>query len=487
MPRPPMYDAPETSATDSQALHMLSTLHDFVDNPYGDAHDVYSVAASDEAEAIRWPATAPPATASPGNEAGLVELEFHLHNIRDVAQHVAHQLAPLAKPPPPLPTDRPKPSPPLPKPPPPLPTAGQEQPSHLPVETHADGASEHVFLTELRRQLAPPMKSPPPLRPAGREPSLPQPAGRQPLLLVKSPPPPPPPPGREPPGREPPPPPPAGQEPPPADSASEHVLLSVEDLPALRQSGQPNAQTSHDEARRWTNLFAGARAEVAAGVQADLAAEWSTWKTYIARHKNADAIVGPGVVSFTAEFIEGTFDPNRGGIPRLDLVIGQADGGYVRLHPGSKPKHDAAPIFFSSSASEHAAYEWRTPDIDGIFTPTRANQVPQTDKLCKKQIWQTIQGLIVQGLITYRPDTSTGTLRTLPLWLDITDGNLLCWRLWICNLGLHTRKVIGTGVRRAHVAMPTDDLAVFKFTRSDDSECLVNLRCTNRTLELYVA
>ena len=47
---PPMYDAPETSATDAQALHMLSTLHEVVDNPYGDAHDTYSVAASDEAE-----------------------------------------------------------------------------------------------------------------------------------------------------------------------------------------------------------------------------------------------------------------------------------------------------------------------------------------------------------------------------------------------------------------------------------------------------
>ena len=107
--------------------------------------------------------------------------------------------------------------------------------------------------------------------------------------------------------------------------------------------------------------------------------------------------------------------------------------------------------------------------------------------LGKKKIWQTIQSLIAQGLITNRLDTRTGTARTFALWLDITDGNLLCWRLWICNLGLHTRTVIGTGVRSAHIAMPTDDEAVFKFGRSDGSECLVNLRCTNRTLELYVA
>ena len=59
---------------------------------------------------------------------------------------------------------------------------------------------------------------------------------------------------------------------------------------------------------------------------------------YIAKHKNADTIVGPGVIAFTAEFIESTRDANRSGIPRLDLVIRHSDGGYVRLHPGSKQK-----------------------------------------------------------------------------------------------------------------------------------------------------
>ena len=82
--------------------------------------------------------------------------------------------------------------------------------------------------------------------------------------------------------------------------ASEHVLLTLDDLPELRRRGQPNAQTLHDEARHWTNLFGGVQAEFAAGVQADLAAQWENWKVYIAKHKNADAIVGPGVVSFTA-------------------------------------------------------------------------------------------------------------------------------------------------------------------------------------------
>ena len=122
-------------------------------------------------------------------------------------------------------------------------------------------------------------------------------------------------------------------------------------------------------------------------MQADLTAEWANWKLYIASHKYADAIVGPGVVFFTAEFIESTRDPNRGGIPRLDLVIRHSDGGYVRLHPGSKRKSDAAPRFFPGSAPEHAAYEWRTPGAGGICSAPRANLVPQVDKLGKEDIW----------------------------------------------------------------------------------------------------
>ena len=164
------------------------------------------------------------------------------------------------------------------------------------------------------------------------------------------------------------------------------------------------------------------------------------------------------------------------------------------MHPGSKPKSDALPLFFPrtapehappfspSTAPEHAAYEWRTAGASGVFTAARA--VPQIDRLGKEEIWQTIQSLIAQGLIANEPPSRTE--RTLAPWVDITDGNLLCWWLWICNLGPNTRKVIGTGVRSAHIAMPTNDEAVFKFGRADDSECLVRLRCTNRNLKVHV-
>ena len=164
------------------------------------------------------------------------------------------------------------------------------------------------------------------------------------------------------------------------------------------------------------------------------------------------------------------------------------------MHPGSKPKGDAVPQFFPrtapehappfspSTAPEHAAYEWRTAGASGVFTAARA--VPQIDRLGKEEIWQTIQSLIAQGLIANEPPSQTA--RTFAPSLDITDGNLLCWWLWICNLGQHTRTVIGTGVRSAHIAMPTGDEAVFKFGRADGSECLVRLRCTNRKLKVHV-
>ena len=56
----------------------------------------------------------------------------------------------------------------------------------------------------------------------------------------------------------------------------------------------------------------------------------------------------------------------------------------------------------------------------------------------------------------------------------------LRWWLWICNLGNFTGKVIGAGVQSAQVAMNDIDEAVFTFSRADDTECTVRLRCIRR-------
>ena len=163
-----------------------------------------------------------------------------------------------------------------------------------------------------------------------------------------------------------------------ADGASEHVLLTLNDLPDLLEKGRGRYGVLHREARAFTDRFANVDNE-AVSVQADLTSEWQNWKLYIANHKDAQKLIGPGVKAFTVEFIEGTKDPNRGGRPRLDLVIRHPDNAYWRLHPGSAPKSDAIPRFFPGSAPEHAAYEpasapepaayeWRRPGAAAIFS-----------------------------------------------------------------------------------------------------------------------
>ena len=273
----------------------------------------------------------------------------------------------------------------------------------------------------------------------------------------------------------------------------QHVLLTPEELPELRRRGQRQSRSLHDEARTWTNKLANVASEHV-GVQANLVDEWKNWKLYIATRNKAEELVGPGVVAFTAENIEGTHDPNRAGRPRLDLVLHHSDGGYVRLHPGSQPKNDAIHRYFPrqvsapeharrpASASEHAAHEWRTAGASSsTFTSERAALVPQGDRLNKNLVWKTVEQLLDEKSI---PDEQSGSK------MDLTDGQVLRWWLWICNLGNLTREVIGAGVVKAHLAMNGSDEAVFTFTRADDTECTVRLYChrrgKGRDLEVYM-
>ena len=138
---------------------------------------------------------------------------------------------------------------------------------------------------------------------------------------------------------------------------------------------------------------------------------------------------------------------------------------------------------FSRSAPEHAygcaAYEWRTAGYKGIFTAARAKTVPQTDRLGKGAVWITVQTLMAQNLIPNKADGA---------WLDITDGQMLKWWLWVSNLGPYMLRVIGTGVRKAYVAVNTQHEVVFKFVRAsaEDPFCILRLRRHGRSGELQV-
>ena len=82
------------------------------------------------------------------------------------------------------------------------------------------------------------------------------------------------------------------------------VLLAPEDLPGLRREAPRTEQVHdfHDEIRGLKDILENGALEHVDSV-VDLAVEWTNWKKYISRHKDAELIVGPGIVSFTAELI----------------------------------------------------------------------------------------------------------------------------------------------------------------------------------------
>jgi hypothetical protein len=202
--------------------------------------------------------------------------------------------------------------------------------------------------------------------------------------------------------------------------------------------------------------------------------EWPTWKHYVANLPQASEIVGPGIVSITAEFIEATADPNRRGQKRCDFVVYRADGSYWRLHPGSKPSNDATPHLFRApippaadiprGAPEHtpqASQAWMPSEMQLPFTAAQAHTVPQGDRIGKQKVWQWVQST------DFGPSGDD---------LDITSGAAFTWWLWVATLEQSHGNVVGAGILSATVTTDGHSWAQFRFTRCDDTGCLVLLR-----------
>ena len=176
----------------------------------------------------------------------------------------------------------------------------------------------------------------------------------------------------------------------------------------------------------------------------------------------AQELIGLGIVEITAEFIDGTSDPNRRGQKRLDFVLRHADGAYWRLHPGGKKKKDATPKNFPplrhevvDGAPEHAAHEWSKPRV---FTLTDAGRVPQQDRIGKKRAWE-----MLQNLPKMHP-------------LHITSGTDFKWWLWVANLAQHSEFELGAGITGAVVTECDRYAVTVVFTRVDSSQCTVTLQ-----------
>ena len=69
------------------------------------------------------------------------------------------------------------------------------------------------------------------------------------------------------------------------------------------------------------------------------------WMQYVAAHRQAFDIIGPGITRAMAMWKPRTNDNNRGGAERLDLHFFREDGTVCRVHPGGTRRGDARLIF----------------------------------------------------------------------------------------------------------------------------------------------
>ena len=104
-------------------------------------------------------------------------------------------------------------------------------------------------------------------------------------------------------------------------AATEHaqVLLRAEDIHTLRAAERAAPKRSlHKLARKALNTITEAGPN--STVDRDLGT-WFPWQSYVANHRHAHDVIGPGITSATAEFMDSTRDGNRRGQNRLDFVF----------------------------------------------------------------------------------------------------------------------------------------------------------------------
>ena len=152
------------------------------------------------------------------------------------------------------------------------------------------------------------------------------------------------------------------------------MLLGMHEVQAIVASALTEGLTRtklHDEARLALE-FVTAKIRDESTTEVDASACWVHWPAYVCMHEEHQTMIGPGIVRVTAQSIQGTKDANRQGRPRVDLVLNQLGGSYVRVHPGRHMINDAALKLSPPSASEHGASatnQWtRIWSGDGVFT-----------------------------------------------------------------------------------------------------------------------
>ena len=205
------------------------------------------------------------------------------------------------------------------------------------------------------------------------------------------------------------------------------VLLTVEDLQALRTSPHGN----HKEARELLQKCAkDTEAETI-----DLTLVWEHWRAYIAKHKQSEEIVGPGVVSLKAERIPNSFDPNRFGAKRVDFFVHRIDGTAVRLHPGTTRANDAKIVVVPAKVV--------------LNTLDELALIPQIDRVSCHDAFN--------RLVKHPIDDN-----------DLTDGSRFPWPRFVANLGRLAPVVMGEGsISKVRLADIESDKVSLELTRSN--------------------
>ncbi len=270
--------------------------------------------------------------------------------------------------------------------------------------------------------------------------------------------------------------PPASLPPAPGTQASEDPGLSVADVP--RYSGG-DYKSLHRQARAALNNLYAIRLQEAVAPGFD-------WREYVCAHPASRQLVGPGIQSFVAEPIAGTRDPNRGGDPRIDFVLQHVDGWVARLHPGRRPREDAAVYWFHPGAFAREGQTsgvgagmyvssvaqtspvWRgtaQPASAGLppvaLTVEEAARVPPADRMGKATAYARMNSL--RGWIS--PSEEHGLI-------DVTHCAEFAWKTWVANVRDHQAVFIGPGICSVFLTPPDRPLQLWAHRCDGTWACL---------------
>ena len=95
----------------------------------------------------------------------------------------------------------------------------------------------------------------------------------------------------------------------------------------------------------------------------------------------------------------------------------------------------------------------------------------------KEAVWHRISPLLKQDAIPREDNV-----------IDITDGAIFPWWLWVSNLGNRTHDIIGEGIREVHLSRTQEQEVVFNSIRVDNTTAslLLGLRKYRDHSEVYM-